>query len=335
MTELRRDPVTGTSTIIAPDRAGRPRDFRRTPDEVADASSCPFCPGHEDQTPPSRLELGLPEATGWTVRVMENLYPALVAGEDEEFAVDVTAPHPYQATSGFGQHEVIVETPRHDEVMADYSPEHASLLVDAYAGRLRTWRDDGRFCAPILFRNFGRAAGASLSHPHTQLMVLPRVPQVLVRELGNFSQEASEHGRCALCRLLAVDDAGDRIVFDDGITVVHSPWAAPVPYFMRIAPRRCEASLADTSAAERASFGAALVAASRAIRGMFGDAAFNIVVHDAPYSAQLAGLPYHWHAEVVPRTSDQAGFEWGSGVYLNVIDPDEAAADLRDGLAKG
>jgi UDPglucose--hexose-1-phosphate uridylyltransferase len=93
-------------------------------------------------------------------------------------------------------------------------------------------------------------------------------------------------------------------------------------------------TIADATPAERASFGAALVAAARAIRGMFGDAAFNVVVHDAPYSAQRAGLPFHWHAEVLPRASEQAGFEWGSGIYLNVVDPDIAASELRAGLEK-
>lgn len=333
MSELRHDPVTGVSTIVEPERAGRPRDFRRTPDEVGDPSTCPFCAGHEDRTPPTRLELCLPGESQWAVRVFENLYPALTAGDEQDWASDIDAPWPYSGTSGFGVHEVIVETPRHDEVMADLSAEHAALLVDAYADRIRTWREDGRFAAPLLFRNFGRAAGASLAHPHTQFVALPRVPEAIVRELGNFSQEASERGHCVLCDAMKADDAGGRIVHDDGLTVVHSPWAAPVPYFMRIAPRSCAATLADVSSEDRASFGRSLVAAARAVRGMFGDAAFNVVVHDAPYSAQHAGLPYHWHAEVVPRTSDQAGFEWGSGVYLNVVDPDDAASALRAALA--
>lgn len=334
MSELRRDPVTGVTTIIEPARAGRPRDFSRTPDEVADVSICPFCAGHEDETPPARLELTVPGEDTWAVRVFENLYPALCAPDDMEGPVDADAPWPYTGTTGFGVHEVIVETPHHDETMADYTPAHATLFVDAIADRIRTWREDGRFSAVVVFRNFGRAAGASLSHPHTQFVALPRVPDTLIRELGNFSQEASVHGRCLLCDVLRADDAGGRIVFDDGITVVHSPWAAPIPYFMRITPRRCAATLADSTPEERASLGAALVAVGHAIRGVFGDAAYNVVFHDAPYSAQHAGLPFHWHAEVIPRTSEQAGFEWGSGTYLNVVDPDVAAAALRAGIAR-
>jgi UDPglucose--hexose-1-phosphate uridylyltransferase len=335
VSECRIDPVTGITVVIEPERAGRPRDFLRTPDEVADASTCPFCLGHEEMTPPSRLELAIPGEGHWEVRAFANSYPALVADPDEDGPRDLHAPWPYEGTSGFGSHEVIVETPRHDETLADYTPQHAALLADAISYRIKAWREDGRFAAAVVFRNYGRAAGASLSHAHTQIIALPRVPEMLIRELGNFSQYAAEGGRCVLCDTVHADDIGDRIVFDDGITVVHSPWAAPVPYFMRVSPRRCMDTIADATAEERASFGNALVAAARSIRGVFGDAAFNVVIHDAPYSAQHAGLPFHFHAEVLPRASEQAGFEWGSGIYLNVIDPDEAAATLRAGLAKG
>lgn len=335
MSEVRQDPVTGVSVVLEPKRADRPQEHRRTPGEITDTTECPFCPGHEERTPPARLELGASDRGEWTVRVFENRFAALSAGDDEEWAREIDAPWPYRGTTGFGVHEVIVESPRHDDVLASYGEDHAALLVEAYARRIGAWREDGRFAAAVLFRNFGRAAGASMSHPHTQLMAMPRVPESLIRELGNFSQEATERGRCVLCAAMVADDSGGRIIFDDGITVAHSPWAAPSPYFVRIAPRRCAATLADASPEERASFGSALVAVARALRGAFGDVAHNIVVHDAPYSAQHADLPFHWHAEVLPRLGDHAGLEWGSGVYLNVVDPDEAAATLRRGLTLG
>jgi len=333
VSQLRQDPVTGVTTVLEPERAGRPRDHAHPAAPLNEATDCPFCAGHEDATPPARLELALPGEPAWTVRVFENLYPALTAGEDQEWPGEIDAPWPYRGTTGFGVHEVIVESPRHDDSLAAYTPEHAALLVEAWALRIREWREDGRFASALIFRNVGAAAGASMSHPHSQLIALSRVPDALLKELGNFSQDATERGRCVLCGALSADDAGERIVFDDGITVVHSPWAAPSPYFMRIAPRRCSGTLGDASVEERASLGAALIAAARAIRGALGDAAYNLVVHDAPYSAQHAGLPFHWHVEVFPRMGDQAGFEWGSGVYTNVVDPDVAASVLRAGLA--
>jgi len=334
VTEMRRDPVTGVWTVLAPDRAGRPKEFSRSPEEVADASTCPFCAGREEMTPATRWEGAVPGEESWTVRVFGNAFPALSAPDDEDGSDPIDAPSPYVAQTGFGEHEVIAETPRHGEGLADYAPEHATLLAEAYAQRLRHWREDGRFAAAILFRNWGRAAGASLSHAHTQLVALPRVPDVIVRELGNFSQAASGSRRCVLCEATAADDAGGRVVWDDGVVAVHSPYAAPIPCALRIAPRRCSVTLADATPEERASFGAALVASARAVRGAFGDVAFNIVIHDGPYTAQRAvALPFHWHAELILRTSDQAGFEWGSGTYINVVDPDEAAETLRAGLA--
>ena len=335
MSELRQDPVTAVWAVMAPGRAARPKEFGRTILEGADAAACPFCPGREDATPPTRWHSGAIDDEGWSVRVVENKFPALSAADDDDGYAVASAPGPYVAAPGFGAHEVIIETPRHSEGLADYSAEHAALLVEAYASRLAHWRDDGRFAAALLFRNWGWAAGASLSHAHTQLVALPRVPDALIREMGAFSGAASAGHACPLCGAIEADNADDRTVWDDGITTVQSPFAAPIPYFMRIAPRHCAASLTDASAEDRASFGAALVAAAQAIRGAFGDVAFNVVVHVAPFTAQrVVGLPFHWHADVIIRTSDQAGFEWGSGVYINVVDPDEAAATLRGGLSR-
>ena len=200
MSELRQDPVTGVWTVMAPERAGRPKDFRRTPDEAADASDCPFCPGHESMTPPTRLELALPGEPGMDGPRLREPLPVAHARRTTTTAwARCDAPAPYRGQPGFGVHEVIVETPRHAEGLADYTDAHAALLVDAYADRIRHWREDGRFAAAVLFRNFGMAAGASLAHPHTQFVAMPRVPDALVRELGNFSFGASEGRSCLLC----------------------------------------------------------------------------------------------------------------------------------------
>jgi UDPglucose--hexose-1-phosphate uridylyltransferase len=333
VSELRQDPVTGVVTVLEPERAGRPRDHARPEEQTTDPADCPFCAGHEDRTPPARLELALPGEPSWTIRVFENLYPALTTGPSHEWPRDLDAPWPYTGTSGFGVHEVIVESPRHDDSLAAYSLEHAALMVEAWAQRIHEWRLDGRFASALVFRNVGAAAGASMSHPHSQLIVLPRVPEALVKELGNFSQGAVAERRCILCDAMKADDDGGRLVFDDGTTTVQAPWASPSPYFMRVAPRRCSDSVADASPRERASLGAALIAAARAMWGAFGDISYNMVLHDAPYSARHAGLPFHWHVEIFPRMSGLAGFEWGSGVYTNVIDPDVAADALRAGLA--
>lgn len=336
MSEFRQDPVTGVWMLLAPERAKRPRDLLRGADESVDDGTCPFCAGREAMTPPTRWERSLPgEEAAWTVRVVENRWPALTAPEEVDGSDDTYAPAPYRAATGFGAHEVIIETPRHGEGLADLTPEHASLLVEAWSARIRYWFADGRLACPVIFRNWGRAAGASIAHAHTQLVVLPRVPDAIVRELGNFSGAASSGGGCLLCDAMTADDVGGRVVFDDGVTVAHVPFASPVPHAIRIAPRRCEPTIASIGPQAADSLGAALVASARAVRGAMGDAAFNLSVHVAPYTAmRVAGLPFHWHVDLVPRASDFAGLEVGSGLYVNVVDPDQAAAELREGLAR-
>jgi UDPglucose--hexose-1-phosphate uridylyltransferase len=339
---LRRDALTGVWTIFAPVRETRPIDF--TPETAApplhdDPSGCPFCPGNEEETPPAVFEELAPDdasvGLAWTVRVVGNRYPALVAPDEETGSDPMPAPRPYEATTGFGGHEVVIETPRHGEGLADFAPAHARLIVDAYAERLRRWREDGRVAAVVIFRNQGALSGASLAHAHTQLVALPRVPDTLVREVGNFSTYAQGNtGHCLLCDMTDADAGLGLVVSDDGVTRIVSPWAATAPYQLRIVPHRCSPTFADVSEAERESVAAAMVTVARAYRGALGEAtAFNLVVHTAPFAVERTGaLPYHWHIEVVPRFSCAAGFEVGTGMGINSTGPARAAERLRSAI---
>jgi UDPglucose--hexose-1-phosphate uridylyltransferase len=334
MSEFRQDPVTGIWTLLVPERAGRPKDLSRSSEGLGGPETCPLCRGHEHMTPPTLAEHRSPGDDGWTTRVVTNKYPMLGAPPESLGCDDLPAPEPYAAVSGFGGHELVIETPRHAQGLAGYSAEHASLLVDTIVERVRYWHDDGRVAVTALFRNWGANAGASLAHSHTQLVALPRVPSATVRELGNFVGYAERHaGGCLLCAAIAADDAGGRVVFDDGMTVVHSPYAAPIPYAMRIAPRDHAPGILGLTREQRDSLGRALSACAVAYDRAFGDPAFNLAWHLAPYRvADTGALPYHWHIEAIVRTSDQAGYEWATGGYLNQVDPDDAAGALRDAL---
>lgn len=336
MSEFRQDPVTGVWTLIAPARAGRPKDFSRRPEEAADPEHCPLCAGHEHMTPPTKYLGEMPGVERWVTRVVDNKFPALTAPEDAFGAEDIQAPPPYRGMTGFGGHELIVETPRHGEGLADYDDEHARIIVDTLIDRVRYWQDDGRVAHVLVFRNWGQKAGASLAHAHMQLAALPRIPDAIGRELGNFMTYAEQtHGRCVLCAAQASDAEGGRTIWDDGITLVQSPWAAPIPYALRLSPVRHAPSILDLTSEERDSLGRALVATARVLKDAFGDPAFNIIFHVAPFRlAQLGAYPYHWHVQFILRTSDQAGFEWGTGQFLNVIDPDVAAEQLREAMAE-
>jgi UDPglucose--hexose-1-phosphate uridylyltransferase len=336
MSEFRQDPVTGVWTLVATARASRPKDFSRAPDESADPEHCPLCAGHESMTPPTKYLGELPGVPGWVTRVVDNKFPALTEPEGSLGAEDIPAPPPYRGMTGFGGHEVIVETPRHGEGLADYSDQHARVLVDTLIDRVRYWRDDGRVSHVLVFRNWGLKAGASLAHAHMQLAALPRTPDAIGREMANFMTYAEQsEGRCVLCAAQEADEAGGRTVYDDGITRVQSPWAAPIPYALRLSQRRHTPSILDLTSEERDSLGRALVATSRALKDLFGDPAFNIVIHIAPFRiAELGAVPYHWHVQFILRTSDQAGFEWGTGQFLNVVDPDTAAEQLREAIVE-
>jgi UDPglucose--hexose-1-phosphate uridylyltransferase len=339
MSELRQDPVTGGWTIVAPERGGRPRDYGFEHEELGSAEGCPLCAGNEHMTPPTRAEGRLPGSDAWVTRVVENKFPALSAPDDAFGAEPIDAPPPYKATTGFGAHEVIVETPRHGEGLADYAPEHARLVVDTFSERLAHWRVDGRVMHTLLFRNWGRGAGASLAHAHTQLAALPRVPDAVITEMGNFSGYFTEHSRCVLCDAIEADDREGRTVLEHDGVVVQSPWAAPTPYALRLAPRRCADTFVGAPDEELDGFAAALVTAAGVLEGRLGSPPLNIAFHVAPYRvSDVAVLPFHWHAEIVPRLSERAAFEMGSGAHINVVDPGAAAADLRsvaDGLESG
>jgi UDPglucose--hexose-1-phosphate uridylyltransferase len=339
--ELRRDALTGLWTIMAPVREARPVDF--TPENsapaLADASGCPFCPDREHRTPGEvfRALTSADAAAGlpWTVRVVPNLYPALGITSEEDEPGTASAPGPYEACRGFGAHEVIVETPRHEEGLADFPLAHARLVVDAFAERLVHWRDDCRTSVVVLFRNQGALSGASLAHAHTQLIALPRVPDAIVREIGNNTTWAESHpGHCLLCDATAADEEAGLVVSDDGITRIVSPWAATSPYQLRIVPRRCAPTFSDAPGEERDSIALALTTVARAYAGVLGSAvAFNLVVHTAPFSVERTGaLPFHWHVELVPRFSCAAGFEVGTGMGINSTGPDVAAERLRGAI---
>jgi UDPglucose--hexose-1-phosphate uridylyltransferase len=330
MSEFRQDPMTGVWTLVAPDRRDRPRDFQRAREWDADVGECPLCAGHEDSTPPSKQEARLHGTEGWSIRVVDNKFPALSAPGDQYGPDELDAPAPYRAVTGFGGHEVVVETPTHDEGLADYHAGHLRLLVDVYIDRLEVWRLDGRVAHTLVFRNWGKAAGASLAHAHSQVAALPRVPEAVISEMGNFSTHHSSTGRCLLCDAVASDDAGGRTVHADGPIVLQSPFAAATPYALRITSRECAATVTSLDDESRDSLARILGLTARLLREHLHDPAFNLILHVAPYRlTEMAVLPYHWHIDVVPRMSGLAGFELGSGEFINVVDPDDAAESLR------
>jgi UDPglucose--hexose-1-phosphate uridylyltransferase len=330
--ELRLDPLTGLRAIIAGERAARPGAFaarieERTP---IDPESDPFLAGHEDQTPPEvwalRPDGGAPNTPGWKVRVVPNLYPALVPGEqqlpDDPLASGRGMPALFVTKPAVGGHEVIVNTPEPLDSLVELGPDGLATAMDAWRQRMRA-HDGARYVHVIV--NEGASAGASLAHSHAQLYALPFVPALLARERERFTAYFERtQGRNLLGDLLQEEvRAQTRVVAIDDEAAVICPFASRMPYEVMLIPRRPRARFEDDGPLGAALLHDALARLGRTLGGM---PPLNMWVRTAPSGAG----EFCWHLDVLPRLAHLAGLEMGTGVSLNIIPPERAAAELRD-----
>ncbi len=285
----------------------------------ADRATCPFCPGHEEASPPALETYG--PSGGWLVRVVPNLYPAFEG--DEPFVVSNRGPVFTQATAG-GIHEVLVLSPDHDDSWAMLSEEQSGLVMAALRDRFEEHSQMANLRYSQAIVNSGREAGASLEHPHGQLLGMSFVPRELAEEQARFARFA---GSCLLCTTVdAEEGVGWRVLCSDERTVVICPFWSSVPYEMLVVPRAHCSHLHRSPTEDLVSVGRALRHALGLLRDRVGDVAYNIVFHSAPY--RING-PFHWHAHVLPKATTRAGFELGTGVAINIVAPEYAAEDLR------
>jgi len=329
MPELRKDPVIGRWIIISKERRKRPTDF---PIEKFEGSGgfCPLCPGNESFTP--KEVLSIPdyaegsEGADWQVRVVPNKYPALVIeGDLEKEGVGL-----YDKMNGIGAHEVIIETPNHGENFADFSSEKMAKVFRAYKDRILDLEKDSRFRYVMVFKNHGRAAGASLEHSHSQLIALPILPRMIVSELEGAKSHYNYKERCVFCDIISQEIKNEkRVVCQNEGFIAITPFAPRTPFEMWVLPKKHSSnfSLMDDDALLQLAevFGESLKRLCKCIE----DVPYNFVLHTEPLHSR--GLEYyHWHFEIVPKLTSIAGFEWGSGFYINPLPPEEAAAYLRD-----
>ena len=299
--DLRRNPVSGKLTIVAPARASRPADAAAG--RGAGSSPCPFCAGNEALTPPEvdalRPAGGAPDGPGWTVRVVPNKYPALE-----------------------GRHEVIVHAPEHEAELEDLEDGALAEVLGMWQRRIAALLEGGA-AAATLIGNLGAGSGASLAHPHEQLFATPVVPPLLLDEILEAERYRSRYGTCVVCDEL--ERAGDRLVLGGDVTV----WVPEATRFngeLWLAPSAHEA---DFRAADTGAVAPALRRALTAVKASIGGAPLNFWLHTAP--AELRGT-FHWHLEFAPRTATLAGFELGTDMALVTKDPEAAAAEYRAAL---
>jgi UDPglucose--hexose-1-phosphate uridylyltransferase len=261
------------------------------------------------------------------VRVVPNLYPAFEG--DEPFVVSNRGPVFTQATAG-GIHEVLIFTPDHDGSWADLSEEQAGLVMAAMRDRLEEHGQAPHIRYTQAIVNFGREAGASLEHPHGQLLGMSFVPRELAEEQARFARFA---GNCLLCTTADAEETmGWRVIVSNERTMVICPFWSSVPYEMLVIPKTHTSHLHHSSTDDLVSVGHALRSALRMLRDSIGDVAYNIVFHSAPYRINE---PFHWHAHVLPKVTTRAGFELGTGVAINIVAPEFAADELRVAVPTG
>jgi UDPglucose--hexose-1-phosphate uridylyltransferase len=321
MNQLRLDPLTGRWVVVSIDRADRPAAFSPRSAQVQTDTTrpCPFCPGNEESTPPALETYG---ASGsWLVRVVPNLYPAFEG--DHPFVVEHRGPIFTQATAG-GIHEVLVLSPEHDGNWDRLTEEQAGLVMAAIRDRIEEHSavPGLRYSQAIV--NAGREAGASIEHPHGQLLGMSFVPRELAEEQAGFARFA---GRCLLCTTVdAEEDARHRVVYADERVLVICPFWSGTPFEMLVIPRAHSAHLHRSSPADLVAVGRSLRTVLGQLRERLGDVAYNLVFHSAPYRAPE---PYHWHVHVWPKLTSTAGFELGTGVLINIVAPEQATEELR------
>jgi len=338
MSTLRKDPVSNGWVIISEERAARPSDFASEPVSRGKGGFCPFCGGNESATPPEIIafrEEGSPiNSPGWSVRTIPNKYAALHIEGD----LDRRGDGIYDMMTGIGAHEVIVETPEHDGHMGFYPREKMEEIIWMYIQRYQDLFKDKRFRYIQIFRNYGLGAGASLEHPHSQLIALPITPRWVKEELACALNYYRLKERCLFCDIVDQElHDRQRIVFENSSFVTIEPFASKFPFETWLFPKQHVHDFSATTQQEVTDLAQGLQRTLFAIARCLNDPPLNFIIHSAPrvadYDLQFKDITldmdYHWHIEIFPRVTRVAGFEWGTGFYINPMVPERAAAELR------
>jgi len=338
MPELRKDPVLGRWVIISTERGKRPSDFNQEAESSpSNPANCPFCPGNEEMTPPEvaavRPSGSQPDSSGWKLRVVPNKFPALrIEGQLGRKGVGL-----YDKMSGVGAHEVIIESPDHMRDLDARDIEENFLVYRAYRERIVDLTRDDRFEYILVFRNFGIRAGASLSHPHSQIIATPIIPKRVMEELVGTGQHYRYKKRCIFCDIMDQEQMlEERIVLASNHFMVICPFAASHPFELWIIPTKHQADYTQTSDDELRDLAGVMGRLTAKYKKTLGNVHYNYVLHTCPSERALEeNFPYghahyHWHIEMFPRLTRTAGFEWGTGFYINPTPPEEAARYLRE-----
>ncbi len=340
MSELRHDPIQKRWVIIATDRGKRPVTFAIEKEQEKPGAFCPFCEGNEGSTPPEiwafRNNGSDRDKPGWRVRVVPNKFPALeIEGDLDKRGVGI-----FDRLSGVGAHEVVIESPNHSLTMPETPADHLCLVFRTAQDRLNDLLHDKRFKYVLIFKNHGAVAGASLPHPHLQIIATPVTPRTVALELESARNHFAAKERCLYCDIIRQEiETGDRIVAKNDAFVALAPYASRFPFEMMIAPLAHHHSFAEVTPREMVSFVSIVQDVLKRLKVGLNDPPYNFMFHTAPNTQTEPRRPnywatinhdFHWHLEILPRLTKVAGFEWGTGFYINPTPPEVAASFLRE-----
>lgn len=329
MSELRKDPITGRWVIIAPERMSRPQ-IVKADESLLQADYDPFLEGHEEATPPEILAYRnpgtAPNQPGWRVRVVPNKFPALAV----EGALAKRGDGMYDMMSGIGAHEVIIECPHRETNLSRLSVENVREVLWVYRDRLVDLKRDQRLAHGLVFKNKGAQAGATVDHCHSQLIVSPVVPISIVEEMQGADVYYRYRGRCIFDDMIQQELAAEsRVVEETPEYLVICPYASRFPFEIWIIPRHHTSHYENIQRQGIEGLGNMLKRTLQRLELALNDPAYNYVIHTAPFDTPE--MPhYRWHLEIIPRLTRIAGFEWGSGFYINPVQPEQAASYLRE-----
>lgn len=329
MPQLRKDPVTSRWVIVNIEHPKSAELFNVQP-HIKSSRTCPFCPGNEAMTPPPILvhgpTAGAKGLGSWQIRVVPNKFPALRIEESNDksgFGV-------YDKVGGFGAHEVIIESPEHDRAIAEMPSEHVEEVLRAYRDRCLDLKKDARFKYILIFKNYGAAAGASIEHPHSQLIALPVVPS---RVLGEVKGSVNHYGftdRCIYCDMIDQENSEKKLgFFEEGGFLAMAPFASRFPFETCVLPKFHESSFDALTDERLKSLALVLKTTLLKIKRALKDPSFNLMIHTIPLHSKEPQI-YHWHIEIIPHLTQVAGFELGTGFYVNPTPPELAAETLRN-----
>ncbi|MFH2037032.1 MAG: galactose-1-phosphate uridylyltransferase [Candidatus Zixiibacteriota bacterium] len=328
MSEFRQNRATKEWVIIAPERGKRPSDepeplIKREP-ILSHSDTCPFCPGNEEKTPSAIFHMN--HAGQWKLRVVPNRFAAL----SPDIPVTRNFVGSFLSATGFGIAEVIIENPQHNLTIATMSVEEVTSILYAYRERQREVSKNESINLVTIFRNHGPGAGTSLEHPHSQLIATPIIPPHVRYPLEQAVLHYDKYGTCVFCdNYIEELKQKERIIIESPHFVVFCPYASKSPYETRIYPKRHQASFLSISDDDISELADALHQILVRIYKLLGNPDYNYIIRSSPTGDEDSRY-LHWYMIIIPKVSTPAGFEIGSGIYINTVAPEDAARRLRE-----